>query len=506
MSPLATTLRPGIPTTDLFTVPYMDGYVLLIPEAGVVAGVDQRIHKIVQAISSRESVEASDVTRQFLAVLERLGVFQPRQTRAQAALEPFRPTAVTFSLTTRCQLRCVYCNERAGDPRGVEITADIDEEIINAALNLVAENAVRAQKPKFTVSFQGEGEPTANWRLFEFTVTRAEQVAREHQLELALTISTNGMWSSSQRAFIAARFTNLSISMDGLAEIQNAQRPTASGGPSFPTVLENLTWLTAAGIRYGIRATVLPGGVESMVPFLDYAGAHLRCSGVTFVPVSPTGRAAGLAMPETDARNFYRHFVAEYHRAVARGAELGIDVAYSGCNCTRVSARGCGVAGPEPNFCISTRGNVSSCYDLIDPHSAKGNFTVYGRYDRINHRFIVDRDKLHRIRTFRAQELAHCRECFARWTCAGDCFARSDLGAGSSGDFVGNRESPRCEATRETTLRDLVNRGLAWHVRDEAAISEAPLTEDREILAMLRRIDGVAFAGGTSLPAPPGPK
>lgn len=460
MAPGTTTLHPGIPTTDIFTVPYMDGYILYIPRAGVVAGVDRRIHEVVQAVVRGEPVAESDANREFLTALERLGAFAPKPETAEIALDPFRPTDVTLSLTSRCHLRCVYCYARAG-----EAISDMDEEIIESALTMVAENAVQTQKPKITVSFHGEGEPTANWQLFQLAVNRAKQLGQERQLEVEFTMSTNGMWSPTQREFVADHFNRLSMSMDGLPEVQNAQRPTAAGGPSFPTIFENLKYLEARGIDYGFRATVLPEFVSSMVPFMEYAHANFKCDSVHYEPVFLTGRATRRGMSDLDVRELYRSYVAEFHRAQARGREMGIEVGYSGCRGSRYSAQFCGATGPEPNFFISTRGIVSSCYELIDPESAKGRFTVYGRYDRERHQFLLDPEKLLRIRTFGVHKLAHCDDCFARWTCSGDCFARSDFHMSDSGDVLGSRESPRCDANRETTLRDLISHGLVGHVR-----------------------------------------
>jgi len=446
-------------TTDVFTIPFKDGYILYIPEAGLVAGVNHRVHDIVQAIKQNKLIEDNDFNRELVSILEKLRVFAPKPDHRSHFLEEYRPSHVTLSLTSRCHLRCVYCYARAG-----ENISDMDKEIMEAALLFVADNAVWKKENAFIVSFHGEGEPTANWPLFRQAVIQSQQLARERKLEVNFTMSSNGIWGRSQREFIADHFKHLSISFDGPPEIQNLQRPTASGAPSFSIVFDNLKFLEEKGVEYGIRATVLPNGLESMIPFLELVATRLKCSWVHFEPVFLTGRAVNDDLDEANTNSFFRRFVDEYHRTVARGSEIGIHVAYSGCRASHYSANFCNVSGPNLNFFVSTRGIVSSCYEIIDPVSPKGRFTVYGYYDLDEHRFIFDQQKLQRLRNFGVDKIAHCRDCFARWNCSGDCFARSDVYINNDGEIVASQESPRCHANRKTTLRDLVCRGLVMDV------------------------------------------
>jgi uncharacterized protein len=333
------------------------------------------------------------------------------------------------------------------------------EEIMQAAVRWVADNALHKHEKSFEVSFHGEGEPTANWALFTRTVEFAEDVARIRGLSVEFTMSTNAMWKEGQREFIVRHFRNLSVSFDGNADVQNRQRPAARGTASFPRVVGNLKALESAGVAYGLRTTVLPDSVGAMIPMLDFVGADLKCDWIHYEPVFVTGRAEGLS--DGESAEFHDQFLTQYHRAVTHGARLKIHVAYSGCRTSNHGVNFCGVTGPDLNFFVSTRGIVSSCYEVIKPDSPKGRFTVYGRYEASSRSFLFDEERLSRLRRFSMLDMAQCRNCFVRWNCGGDCFARSDLVLSEDGTLSGNPASPRCRVNQETTLYDLVRHGVA---------------------------------------------
>ncbi|RQV96844.1 radical SAM protein [bacterium] len=452
-------------TTDVFTIPYKDGYILYIPEVQLVAGVDSGVFKIVQAIKQHQPLEDNMQNREFLTAMQKLGVFQPRPIRNTVPQGKFLPTHVTLSLTSRCNLKCIYCYARAG-----ERIADMDENLLDAALRFVVSNAIEKNEKELIVSFHGEGEPTANSKLFEKAVRKSTKIAKENGLKVRFTMSTNGMWGTSARDVIADNFKNLSVSLDGPPEIQNAQRPTVSGTPSFPIIMKNLQFIETKGVEYGLRVTVLPEGIGSMLPFLNMVSDSLKCNWVHFEPVFLTGRAVDMHCEDNSQETFFRRFVDEYHHAVSRGYELGIRIAYSGCRGSHYTPNFCNVTGPELNFFVSTKGIVSSCYEIIDPETPKGKFTVYGRYDRIKGKFVFDNRRLNTLRTFDVSKMKHCKDCFAKWNCSGDCFARSDIHLSVNGAVTASRESPRCYANRETTLRELVLNGLASDVMDRESI------------------------------------
>jgi uncharacterized protein len=441
----------GDPLPDVFTIPYLDGHLLYFPRRGLVFGVGDDVQRLVAAVKSNRPIENSEFNANWLHALHQLG--KPIAHPAAAPSQEFRPAHVTLSLTKRCGLRCIYCYARAG-----ETDLDLDPEIARAALRFVADNARDSGVRDLRVAFHGEGEPTHPWQLFMECVRYAEMLAEERGLIVDFSMSTNAMWGSAQRKFIAKHFRHLSISLDGLPAIQNAQRPTANGKASFDVVLENIQAMDKAGASCGIRATVLPDGVHQMVAFLEFLAAHTRIDTLTLEPVFQSGRAAALAM---DRARFYDAFFKAYRNVQRRGAELGIDVTYSGCRPTINLGRFCQAVGPELNFVVMANGLVSSCYEVNEPDSDKGHLLVYGHYDRAAKSFRFDRDKLRRLLEHGVWNMPGCHACFAKWNCGGDCLARCDLQLADLETAADRSGSPRCKLNRSLTAEALAIYGMA---------------------------------------------
>jgi len=71
---------------------------------------------------------------------------------------------------------------------------------------------------------------------------------------------------------------------------------------------------------------------------------------------------------------------------------------------------------------------------------------------------------LNNLRQQAVQHRAYCQECFAKWSCAGDCYHKA-LTVNGAGKFAG---SDRCHVTRELTKDQILaniaaSGGLCWH-------------------------------------------
>ena len=441
---------------NVFTVPFLDGYLLYFPRKGLVLGVDKTVHDLIITLKAGRSVQPSNFTNKWFNALFILGNEDDKVL--VRPLNPFKPTHVTLSLTKSCSLRCIYCYARAG-----EVNQDIDPKVAHAALRFAADNALEIGATEFRVAFHGEGEPTHSWSLFKESILYAEDLAKERRIGVEFSMSTNAIWGREQRQFIAKYFRHVSVSLDGLPEIQNLQRPMANGKGSFDIVLSSLRAMDEAGVAYGVRSTVLPEGVEKMHPFLEFLAGETHADTLTLEPVFQSGRGVSL---EIDKEKFYRHFTEAYRAVQRRGAELGVDVTYSGCRPTVTAGRFCQAIGPDLNCVVMTNGLVSSCYEINDPDSAKGSMVIYGKFDPASDRFIFDEEKLNRLREHGVWNMPGCRDCFAKWNCGGDCLARCDLTLAALDSDEDRSGSPRCELNRSLTAEALVMYGMAADVLD----------------------------------------
>lgn len=435
---------------DIFTIPFMDGYILYVPHTGLVAGVDKSVHGLVSEIRAGKGLEAGEFSNKWLDAFDTMGLFEAPGRLEKLTIKDFQPTEATLSLSSRCTLRCVYCYARAG-----EEARDMDPAMALATIDFIVDNAVRTGKPDIRINFHGEGEPTANWKLFSESVTYAENLAKSKGLEVFFSMSSNAMWGRRQRQFIVRHFKDMSISLDGISMVQNRQRPTPNGKDSFSVVLSNIQFLQEKGVDYGLRATVLPDSVPHMKEFVDYVADNLNCEVIGFEPYSQTGRGSEL---DCEYEQFFEAFKDTMEDVIRYGESRGIFVNYSACRPEMLSENFCHSAGPEPNFVVTTVGDVSSCYEIVDPQTSKGCFTVYGRYDADAGRFVFDKEALERLLNFDVRQLPHCTDCFARWNCSGDCMARAETDFDALEGWSGNGDSPRCRVNREMTLQELIRK------------------------------------------------
>ncbi len=126
-------------------------------------------------------------------------------------------TVILF-LTNVCNLRCRYCYAHSGEyPKKF-----MDFGVAKAAIDYAWSEVKRRTLPSFTLGFHGGGEPGMNFRVLRQSVEYFKIITAGAPIETSIAGASNGCWSPEARNFIIENFTEASISLDGLPEIQNA--------------------------------------------------------------------------------------------------------------------------------------------------------------------------------------------------------------------------------------------------------------------------------------------
>lgn len=339
------------------------------------------------------------------------------------------PTSVALLMTNRCNLRCIYCYANAGEEPEV---SEIDWPTAQTAIDFVLMNASKSNTEVPSITFHGGGEPTCHWEL----MVRAVEYARERDIRTHLSMSTNGVWTEEQRHFICRHFSNISLSMDGMAEIQNHQRPQANGNKTFPAVMESIRAIEAAGIDYGIRMTVLENSVDN----LPYS--------VQFICENTTAKAIQIEPTFTSKRGYYSDikinfadvFSEKFMDAWRIGRSFGRQVYYSGARPWVISPIFC--LAPLKALVVTADGRLVTCFELFSKKNhLVEQFTVGRIHDS---RVEYNRQALTAFLKWQKQRKQECIDCFCYWHCSGDCATRRP----------GDRESSqgRCRTTQNITL------------------------------------------------------
>ena len=423
---------------------------------------------ILAALQQGHFDEETDRDGSLLELLRRLEIVDagPEELPISVFAGDPEPTTVTLFLTTACNLRCTYCYASAGDtPLKVMSPA-----VARRGIDFVAANAHRRGAPAFEVLYHGGGEPTTNWR----TLTRSLEYARKRASELGLTVrsatATNGFLLERRLEWIIANLDSINVSFDGLPEVQDVHRPTVSGAGSSERVMRTIRRLDEVGFPYGLRMTVTADQIPFIADSVDFICATFKPRAIQVEPAYQIGRWSNAPSAET------AEFLAGYREAQSRAARHGYEISFSAARVGALTNHFCGIS--QDGFALSPDGNVSACYEVFDEDSDWSDVFFYGRPAEREAGYVFDATRLGHLRRQAVEHRDYCRGCFAKWTCAGDCYHKS-LTVNDSLEFQG---SDRCTITRELTKDQILAKisqsgGLYWHEVDAGCPQHGAVAE-----------------------------
>ncbi len=395
----------------------------------------------------------------FIGLLREKGFFNPEQTPSdEYSISGIAYDTVILFLTNQCNLRCRYCYARSGEYASKMMSWDTARSAIDFAFLNTLENGIS----EFTLGFHGGGEPTVNFDVLRKSIDYAETLATRHNIKLNISGAFNGCWSVETLDYALNHFTEISISLDGLPDIQNSQRPKASGNGSFAEVDRTLRALDSANVKYGLRMTVTDDSVHRLSESVEYLCKNYRPLKIQAEPVFEQGRATENKLAVQDLSLFVSEFIRGYEIA----ARHGIELFYSGARPDILTTRFCLAACRA--FVVTTDGDITTCFESYGREHPLSSHFIVGSSDK-NGSFTIDTVKLDRYFSHTVYDNKHCAECFCKWHCAGDCAIKTMRHDQS----FGYQTTERCYVNREITLYLLLERikeygGIIW-TGDESA-------------------------------------
>jgi uncharacterized protein len=427
---------------DLFVIPLSASeYLVYAPlRRAALAGNAELVRFV------RGETPGGDVAPAVLGALRASGILDdgPVAPPVTKPAGPARPLAATLLLTSACNLRCRYCYASSGDAPAAFMSFDTARR----AIDFVAGNARAAHATTFEVSYHGAGEPTQHWPLLVKSHLYARSVAESAGLQLRASLTTNGVFDAARGAWIASHLSSATVSFDGLPEIQNAARPTANGGASAAAVLATLRAFDQSAFRHSIRMTVTAETISELPRSVAYLCRRFRPQAIQVEPVYQMGRGREATGAENVA------FVGAFRAARRTSPKAARLLRFSGARAGTLTNRFCGVA--NDNFCVAPSGAVSACHEVADEGQPFAERFFYARPSAGAAGYDFDERIRSALRTQTVEHLDRCRDCFAKWNCAGDCRHKA-LHAGAT----------RCEIIRELTKDQILEQiassgGVYW--------------------------------------------
>ncbi len=398
-----------------------------------------------------QSADPDGSLAEFLRRLEILDAGPEQLPITEFSGDP-EPTTVTLFLTTACNLRCTYCYASAGDTP----TKYMPLEVAKRGIDFVAGNAAKRQAPYFEIAYHGGGEPSVNWRVMTESLDYAKQRAAALGLEVRAGSATNGVMNDAQIDWVIANLNSVNVSFDGLPSAHDRHRLTVLGQGSSHLVMHTIRRFDEANFPYGLRVTVTHDQIANLPDSIEFICANFRVEQIQVEPAYQLGRWTTAPTAETE------DFIAAYREAQQRAHRYGREISYSAARLGALTNHFCGVS--QDSFALSPDGNVSACYETFSEDNPWAKVFFYGAPEKEAGKYRFNLPVLNNLRGLAVQHREFCQGCFAKWTCAGDCYHKALTISGDE-EFQG---SDRCHITRELTKDQILEKiatagGLFWH-------------------------------------------
>lgn len=347
----------------------------------------------------------------------------------------------SFFLTTKCNLKCVYCYNREKRTTLKEQTLSLD--IAKAGLDYYFSNNSSRH-----IRFYGPGEPTQAFSVMKEIVAYARQLAGD---ELTTELQTNGCFGYKVRTWLLDNINVIWVSFDGEPEIQNYNRPCVNGKPSAPIIENNVRWLLEnkgnRNLMVGARVTITEENIHRQCQIIDY----FKGLGIKYIwsdPVFPAvdnipvcDDLAKISNYHFDMDIYADTYIEAYNYAKQKNIFYG---SFLTCNFDGICNRHCRACTPEPHF--TTDGFISAC-DLVTFGKSPKHMEcfVYGKWNDEKKQFDIDESKVNALRHRTIDNMKHCINCEVREHCGGYCLGEVQ---NETGKLTGQKVQT-CKAIRK---------------------------------------------------------
>lgn len=212
-----------------------------------------------QILASLRGREPEDATR-WLAELPLLwrngfvvspGIAVPPPTKAERVFN------VWLHLTNACNLACPYCYIHKSKRH-------MSAHVVERVLASLAATAASGLVDRIHVRYAG-GEPMLRFAAMRRFHAQASEVCAAHGVKFSAAVLTNGAAvPEGATQWLRDNQVSVSMSIDGVGELQDTMRPVVGGGSSFARVVAGLDTYLAAGIRPYMLITVGDSNLDGL--------------------------------------------------------------------------------------------------------------------------------------------------------------------------------------------------------------------------------------------------
>lgn len=317
---------------------------------------------------------------------------------------------LSINISDDCQLRCDYCYLAAGEQKIINLMSfEMGKDIFDSYMNFLYNEYTKdiLKKQNIWISFFGGAEPTFNKKVFLKLVDYILDYAKREELNIKLSITTNGYFDKEVCVFISQKFSNILISLDGPEEIQNMHRKTSSGKGSFEQILENAKYLYQNN-NVNFRVTISRKTYKKLDKILDFYKYNFPKSNIIVGKVADIGRASVNRIScGNDINDYIYEMIIKYKDCLHFSMIEKKDVDnIKTCYCGAVTGR---------HYIVSSDNTIKCCSHLDEEEYFKIGKIEDGC-------FRLDKEKITYLKErFDVRNNIKCKECIAKYYCGGGC-------------------------------------------------------------------------------------
>lgn len=326
---------------------------------------------------------------------------------------------LVLHVTEACNLRCAYCyeNQERSGPALV-----MDARVGRKAVEFLFDHSGNFEE--VILVFFG-GEPLLNMRTIRSVTEYAERLGKERGKRVNFALTTNGTLLSDRNIdFFEKHNVGITVSLDGVEEVQDQYRKFPDGRPTYQVILPRIRRLIEKARKRPVVARVTlvstPGDLSAR---LD----HLLSLGFVeagFSPVTTGHPDFQLGNGQMDRLlDEFRRLSDRFLEAVEQGRFFGfsnlIDLLVS-LHQGEVMAYPCGAG--LGLFSVDAKGRLFLCQRFTGEEAFCMGDVSSG----------FDEEKLAKFRKeARIENKQECRSCWVRTLCTGGCYHEACVREGS---------------------------------------------------------------------------
>jgi uncharacterized protein len=350
----------------------------------------------------RNRHESAEEVEDTFRRLSHLQLIHPDGQQARPQFNVGQVLTAWLHVTNGCNLRCPYCYVHKS-------AQAMDESVGRAAVEAVIKSAVTNGFPAVKLKYAG-GEASLNHRLVVSLHAYARELAAESGLRLYATLLSNGVrLPTSLIQTCKAEGIRVMISLDGLGDQHDIQRPFANGKPSFRFVERTIAMLIEQDHAPHLSVTITNRNASGVADVVRFAlERDLTFSLNLFRDNDCAASFADLRYDEQTITASLLEAFGVIEDLLPRWSVLG-SILDRG-QLLQPRQRSCGVG--QDYVVIDQRGQVAKCHMEIE--RTLGN--VFAN-DPLQ---LVRQDKATALNLL-VDDKVGCRDCTWRYWCSGGC-------------------------------------------------------------------------------------